>query len=129
MTTEVFRPKRKRTKYMPPPQSLANLRPYKPGENGHGRVSPLKERIMHALDKPTSFLDEAPTSIGDAVVKITLKGALNLVPPAFHETWDRVEGKVADPIPPGYQDNRTINIIVSSEKAKELTEKLIKGYE
>lgn len=31
--------------------------------------------------------------------------------------------KVYSEIPPGYQDNRVINIIVSSDKAKELTEK------
>lgn len=99
---------------------LKNLKPYKPGENGHGRVYPLKERLRHALDKPTSFLDEEPKSIGDAMVRATLKGALDLIPSPFHETWDRVEGKVKDETPPVSQDNRVINIIVIDNETKDL---------
>ena len=77
------------------PNSLANLKPYKPGTNGHGRVYPLKERLAHALDKPlTAPKENAPA--GDHVVYATLKGAIDLVPVAVRETWDRVEGKVPD---------------------------------
>ena len=77
------------------PNSLANLKPYKPGTNGHGRVYPLKERLAHALDKPlTAPKENAPA--GDHVVYATLKGAIDLVPVGVRETWDRVEGKVPD---------------------------------
>lgn len=78
------------------PKSLANLNPpYQPGTNGHGRVYPLKERLQHALDKPlTKPKDDAPA--GDYVVYATLKGAIDLVPIAVRETWDRVEGKVLE---------------------------------
>ena len=80
---------------MPPPASLANLKPpYKKGENGHSGY-PLKERLYHALDKPlTEPKEDAPA--GEQLVYATLKGAIDLVPAPFHETWDRVEGKVAD---------------------------------
>ena len=94
MTTELARP----PKYKPGqhPNSRANLRPpYKPGTNGHGRVYPLKERLAHALDKPlTPPKKDAPA--GDHVVYATLKGAIDLVPVAFKETWERTEGKVPD---------------------------------
>ena len=76
------------------PNSLANLKPpYKPGENGHGRVYPLKERLRHALDKPL-VKPKADAPQGDQIVYATLKGAAELVPVAFRETWDRVEGPV-----------------------------------
>ena len=76
------------------PNSLANLKPpYKPGENGHGRVYPLKERLQHQLDHPlVEPKDNAPA--GERLVYATLKGAIDLVPTAFNQTWDRVEGKV-----------------------------------
>ena len=101
MSTEVLRPmtflkpKRRSKKYMPPLASLKNLIPYKPGENGHGRVYPLKERLYHALDKPLKE-PKADAPVGEHLVYKTLKGALDLVPAPFHETWDRVEGKVPD---------------------------------
>jgi len=121
MTTSISRPKKKRTQINP--NSLANLIPYKKGENGHGRVYPLKERLRHALDHPlTKPKDDAPA--GEHIVYATLKGAIDLVPSPFHEVWDRVEGKVPGDNQVVLQDNRAINIIVSSDKAKELTEKI-----
>ena len=90
----LVRPARK--KYNSSPAQLANLKPpYKPGENGHGRVYPLKERLQHALDHPLKEpKPDAPT--GEHIVYATLKGAIDLVPVAFHETWDRTEGKEFD---------------------------------
>ena len=122
-TSNLFRPKRKCKSYMPSAKSLANLVPYKKGENGHGRVYPLKERLCHALDKPLKQpAKDAPA--GDQFVYSTLKGAIDLVPVAFRETWDRVDGKVPDKTLPGYQDHRQITIIVSDQEAKELTENI-----
>jgi len=77
------------------PNSLANLKPYKPGENGHGRVYPLKERLQHALDHPLKEpKPDAPA--GEQLVYATLKAAIEIVPVAFREAWDRTEGKVPD---------------------------------
>ena len=77
------------------PNSLANLIPYKKGQNGHGRVYPLKERLRHALDHPLKVpKPDAPT--GEHIVYATLKGAIDLIPVAFRETWDRTEGKLVD---------------------------------
>lgn len=93
--TQLIRPKRRVRSYMPSPSSLANLVHYKKGQNGHGRVYPLKERLRHALDHPLKEpKPDAPH--GDVIVYNTLKGAAELVPVAFRETWDRVEGKVPD---------------------------------
>ena len=81
------------------PNSLANLKPpYKKGENGHGRVYPLKERLYHALDKPLT-VPKKNAPVGEMLVYATLKGALDLIPTPFRETWDRVEGKVEDKKP------------------------------
>ena len=79
------------------PNSLANLLPhmYKPGTNGHGRVYPLKQRLQHALDHPLKK-PKADAPAGEQLVYATLKGAIDLVPTPFRETWDRVEGKVPD---------------------------------
>ncbi len=85
----------KRTGRVMTPQELANLKPYKPGTNGHGRVYPLKLRLQHALDHPlTEPKKDAPA--GELLVYATLKGAIDLVTTPFKETWDRVEGRVID---------------------------------
>ena len=97
MTTDIARPpKIAKDGRVMSPRSLSNLKPpYKPGENGHGRVYPLKERLRHALDHP---LKEPPPDApaGDHLVYATLKAALEIVPVAFRETWDRTEGKVPE---------------------------------
>ena len=81
------------------PKSLANLAPpYLPGTNGHGRVYPLKERLQHALDHPLK-VPKADAPAGEQLVYATLKGAIELVPTPFRETWDRVEGKIREPEP------------------------------
>ena len=119
MTTDVVaRPPR----YAPGmhPNSRANLKPpYKPGENGHGRVYPLKERLAHALDHPLTE-PKADAPAGDHLVYATLKAAIEIIPVAFRETWDRVEGKVPGDQPPVNQDNRVLNVIVLNEQTKNL---------
>lgn len=100
MTNEITRPKKQIH-----PNSLANLKPYKPGTNGHGRVYPLKERLAHALDHPLRVPDlDAPA--GEQIVYSTLQGAMLREPAPFHEVWDRVEGKISDQLPP-----QNINIV------------------
>ena len=75
---------------MPSAKSLANLIPYKKGENGHqfGGYN-LKERLMHQLYK-----DRAAKA--DAFVQSTIEGAILREPTPFKEVWDRVAGKVPD---------------------------------
>ena len=117
-----------KTKRRMHPNSLANLVPhqYKPGENGHGRVYPLKERLYHALDKP--LIEPKPDACaGERVVYSTLKGAIELVPVAFRETWDRAEGKLADVAPPSYQDNRQINLIIDGRVIESTEAKALMG--
>jgi len=106
------------------PNSLANLKPpYKPGENGHGRVYPLKERLRHALDHP---LKEPPPNApaGDHLVYATLKAALEVVPIAFRETWDRVEGSIEKTTPTVAIDNRQIHIHVPDQHTAELLSRI-----
>jgi len=109
------------------PNSLANLIPhqYKKGENGHGRVYPLKERLAHALDHPLTE-PRANAPVGERIVYATLMGALKCEPSSAHlrEVWERIEGKVPGDQLAGYQDNRTVNIIVSNGETKELMGKI-----
>ena len=77
------------------PRSLANLIPYKPGENGHQGGYPLKERLQHSLNYPLKQPGKAATA-GEVLVYSTLKGAIAREPTPFREVWDRVEGKVPD---------------------------------
>ncbi len=77
------------------PNSLNNLKPYKPGENGHQGGYSLKERLMHSLDKP--LVEPKPDACaGDHIVYSTLVGAKLREPTPFKEVWDRTEGKVID---------------------------------
>jgi len=82
------------------PNSLANLKPpYKPGENGHQGGYSLKARLLHQLDKPlVKPKPDAP--VGEHIVYATLRGALACEPTVKHlqEVWNRVEGKVEQPV-------------------------------
>ena len=115
--TEIPSPKQVKYLQGKHPNSLKNLKPFKPGENGDkpGQGYSLTAELKHALRDRRKEL-----------VNSTIEGAILRETTPFKEVWDRVEGKLTDPIPAGYQDNRTINIIVSSEKAKELTENVAK---
>jgi len=80
---------------MPPANSLANLIPYKKGENGHKGGYNLTERLYHSLNKPLKE-PELDAPAGEQIVYKTIKGAIDLVPVAFREAWDRSEGRVPD---------------------------------
>lgn len=92
---------------------------WKPGESGNKAGYSLKSRLDDAIQKPLKDPGEDATA-GERLVHATLKGAIELQPTPFRETWDRTEGKLTDT--PLIQDNRVINFIVSGDKAKELME-------
>ncbi len=82
---------------MPSPKSLANLHPYKPGENGHhfGIGYNLTERLRHSLDKPLKELkDDAP--VAERIVHSWIEGTILREPTPFKETLERIDGKVSD---------------------------------
>ena len=106
------------------PNSRKNLIPFHPGHQHNPHPGyPLKEKLQDMLRKPLKEpKDDAPA--GDQLVYSTLKGAIDLVPVAFNQTWDRVEGKVPGDQPVANQDNRVVNIYVTSNKVKELMNKV-----
>lgn len=100
------------------PMSLANLaigrarlvEKRKNGELSNPEGSSLTSALKRGLNKPFQVPDvDAP--VRDHIVYKTLKGAYDLVPVAFKETWDRAEGKVPGDVPPASQDNRVTNFV------------------
>ena len=78
------------------PRSLANLKPYKPGQNGNPKPgNSLTARLKNALLEPFK-VPSLDASVGDHIVYSTLKGAYEREVAPFHEVWDRTEGKVPD---------------------------------
>lgn len=78
------------------PNTLASLRAhaYKPGENGHGRVYPLKERLQHLLYKPYAELteaDKAKLKVGDVLALSTMEGAIARESRPLDIVWDRLD--------------------------------------
>ena len=103
------------------PNCLKNLKPFKSGENGNPhRPYPLKQQLEDALRRPLASPHQKAAA-GKHLVYSTLQGALLREPTPFREVWDRIEGKLQD-TPPVSVDNRQVNIYVTSEKSKELTE-------
>lgn len=69
------------------PKSLANLIPYKPGQNGNPKPgNSLLAVLKNALTKEKRL----------EIINSTIEGAILREPAPFHEVWDRVEGKVPD---------------------------------
>lgn len=80
------------------PNSLKNLIPFKPGQNGNPHPNyPLKERLQDALRRPLKKPDDNAPS-GEHVVYTTITGALAGLAHASNQVWDRCEGKVTQPI-------------------------------
>ena len=71
------------------PQSLANLRPWKPGQSGNPAGYSRQRRITDALIK---LIDEQ--GVTQALAKIWLREALQANPRFFTMLLDRVEGQV-----------------------------------
>lgn len=129
MVTTTF--SRGQVKYPPGkhPNCLKNLKPFQPGNRAastNPAGSSLLQALKRSLDKPLEKpADDAP--VRDHIVYATLKGALDCVPVAFRETWDRTEGKV-----PGDQVNvnvsvPTFNIAVIDAEAQVLLNKMLAG--
>ncbi len=76
------------------PNTLRNLRPGNPVVDIHNNKGfSLTSALKFSLNKPLK--EPAPDApVRDQIVYATLKGAVELVPAAFRETWDRAEGKV-----------------------------------
>ena len=91
----------KHSKHRMHPMSLANLAIGRAklvekrlnGELSNPEGSSLTSALKHGLNKPFQVPD-ADATVRDHIVYKTLKGAYDLVPVAFKETWDRAEGKV-----------------------------------
>jgi len=108
------------TKYKPGthPNSQKNLEATKfpkgvSGNAGSGNGYSLTAALKHAL-KDKKLLR--------AFIESTIEGAIAREPTPFREVWERVDGKIPDAVNTTNIDNRTVNIIVSSDKAKTLTE-------
>lgn len=100
------------------PNSLKNLIPLTKGHNNHGNHEgySLRAELKHALVKEKRLL----------IVNSTIEGAILREPTPFKELWDRVDGRMPQPVSGEVDVTHTINIIVSSEKARELTENVAK---
>jgi len=98
MTTNPTPPTPKKFKWGEHPNSRKNLKPFPPGTNGNPHPGCsltllLKDALVKELQKPS---DKAPAHAH--LIYSTLKGALKREAVPFKEVWDRVEGKVAQPI-------------------------------
>ena len=124
MTTEISTQPLKYTRGRNP-NSIKNLRPGNPpvdiGKNGYSLTSALKDKLGKPLQEPPV---DAP--VRDHIAYKTLKGATELVPVAFRETWDRSDGKLADE-KPQFTDNSTYNIIVTGDEVKSRFKQLLSG--
>ncbi len=79
------------------PNSIKNLKPFKPGENGisPGQGYSLTSALKHSLDKPLKEpLEDAP--VRDHIVFATLQGALERETTPLNTVWDRADGKLID---------------------------------
>ena len=103
---EISKPVRK--KRVMHPNSLANLKPYAPGTNGHQGGYSLLARLKHTMEKPlVKPSDKAP--VGEHIVYETLQGALAHEPTPFKEVWDRLEGKLTQDV--ALSGGITINLV------------------
>ena len=105
-----------------------HLKPYqfKPGNkaNPHGR--PKKE--ISITSKVKELLEVEVDKIARRAVDELVNPRGKYPTGLLCEVLNRVEGRVPGDLPPGFNDNRVINIIVSSDKAKELTEGVSKRF-
>ncbi|KKN76921.1 hypothetical protein LCGC14_0365730 [marine sediment metagenome] len=89
---------------------------FKPGKSGNREGYSLTSELKHALkdkEKRRQFIES------------TIEGAINREVTPFKEVWDRVEGKSVGEEP--VQGDRILNIIVTTEGAKGLMERLLGG--
>jgi len=112
----------------PEKRKAEHLKPYqfKPGNNANPKGRPKKE--ISITSKVKKLLEVEVDKVARRAVDELIKPKGKYPTGLFCEVLNRVEGRVPGDIPPGYLDNRSINIIVSSDKAKELTENVSKRF-
>ena len=116
--------------YQPKPASMANLIPFKPGEQhnpapGNSLKAALLTAMRQPLVKPPA---DAPAQAH--VVYATLKGAIDCEPGSEHlrTIWERLEGKVAQPVTgAGGGPLVQINVMVASVLGEALTKRIMAG--
>jgi hypothetical protein len=77
-------------------KSLANLKPFKPGQSGNPSGRPKKKPITEMYERILNN-PEHLAAIEDATVKALKKGNMAMVL-QLREITDRIEGKVTQPI-------------------------------
>lgn len=80
--------------YCDPPKET-RFKPGNPGGPGApkgGNLTAILRRFMEEVDPKTK------TTYGERVVKALVKGAIKGRPAATNQLWDRVEGKVTQPV-------------------------------
>jgi hypothetical protein len=111
------------------PNSLANLkrgRHWKPGESGNPGGMSLKQAVMRVLeqpfDKPTGQ-EKALHLLALSIVRDALKGSKE----DRKEIWDRLDGKVTQPISGDDGGPMQVRIVVTSEKCQGLVQDIVRG--
>ena len=98
------------------PNSLANLKPFKPGESGNpaGRA-----KGTSLSDKLRDIIEKNEGEVADALVRAAVKAALKGDFRFWQEIINRVEGKVADRVagPDGNDLTITQRIILDEPPA------------
>lgn len=117
------------------PNSLANLRPFQKGNHANPNGRPRKDcsitsLLKEELDKICPA-DKQKRTWRQLIVQAWLQGCIKSgrgQSMLLGQLLDRVDGKVVQPIG-GAEDGRPIKveITVSSENAKKLTEEIIRG--
>jgi hypothetical protein len=113
------------------PNSLKNLKPVQKGEVRNPKGRPRKEYCLTSMIK--SELDKIPPGEKqgrtwmELIVLAILKSVLKGNPAVIKEVWERLEGKVSQPLEHNVEGSKPLKIEVVSKEAKELTQELIKG--
>ena len=86
-TKKPFSPERVKFEHGKHPNSLKNLKPFKPGENGglNSQGYSLRAELKHALRERRKELIES-----------TIEGAIKREPTSQNIVWDRADGKLTE---------------------------------
>jgi hypothetical protein len=103
-----------------------NLIPFKPGQSGNPAGRPPKDLSITSVIKKKLSEPGKLDAIADKIIdELTKKIKREYPTGLLKEVLDRTEGKVIPDVSASI-DNRTINIIVPSEHARELTQNINK---
>ncbi len=99
---------------------------FKPGESGNKGGRPKGQSLTAVLRELLEQIPKGDTAkLKERIVKALLDKALRGDTRALDIVFDRTDGKVSLPVE--LQGEMTVTINVGSEKAKELTERLVGG--